>query len=102
MRHHVAHLLVEPSLKSKIAISQDSDQPPIGDNRQPRDPEAFHHCQRLANLLLGTNGDRIDDHSGFIFLDGLDLRRLLFDRKITMDKAEATQSARSQSRCAIQ
>ncbi len=86
--HHVAHLLVEAALEAEIAIGQDSDQAALGDYGQPGNPEAFHHGDRFADFLLGTDGDRIDDHAGFIFLDGLDFGGLFFDRQIAMDQSD--------------
>ena len=89
LRHHVAHLLVEAPLEAQIAIGQNSDQTSVRNDRQPGDPETLHHRDRFADFLLGADGDRIDDHPGFIFLDGLDFGRLFLDRKIAMHKADA-------------
>ena len=49
--------------------------PSLGD-RQPGDVVALHDLQGVGDLLLGADGDRIDDHAALALLDLLDLRGL--------------------------
>src|ERR1700730_14567691 len=77
--HHVADMLVEALLETQVAVGEDADQPLLGHHRQTRNAVTLHDRERLTDLLFGMYGDRIYNHPAFIFFDGCDLGRLLFD-----------------------
>ena len=48
-----------------------------------------HQPQRLGQGLVGMDRDRVDHHPGLEFLDLADLVRLLLDRHVAMNDADA-------------
>ena len=49
----------------------------------------LHQCQRIRQHRIGTDGQRIDHHAGFILLDLPHLGGLAIDIEIAVDDADA-------------
>ena len=47
-----------------------------------------HHFQRVADLVCGRHGDRIDDHAAFRTLHLIDFIGLLLDGQVAMNDAK--------------
>ncbi len=87
--HHLAHGAVETLLEAEIPIGQDADQLAAPGDRQAGDAVLLHDRERLGDRLLGVHGHRVDDHAALGLLHLLDLERLLRDRQVAVDDAEA-------------
>ena len=82
-------------LEAQVAVGQDADQPPflaavLGD-RHARDPVLLHQVQRFVDPVGRGERDRVDDHAALGPLDAVDLGRLLLDRQVLVDDAEAAE-----------
>jgi hypothetical protein len=95
LRHHVVDRPVDVGLEAQIAIRQDPDQPSflaaILGNRHARDPVGLHQVERFVNPVGWRQRDRIDDHAALGALHPVHLRRLLFDRQVLVDDADAAE-----------
>ena len=92
-RHHVGDRAVDVGFEAQIAVGQDADEPPflaavLGD-RHAGDAVLLHQIERFEDPMGGGERDRIDDHAALRPLDPIDLRRLLLDRQVLVDDAEA-------------
>ena len=92
-RHHVGDRAVDVGLEAQIAVGEDADQPPflaavLGD-RHAGDAVLLHQVERFEDPVGGGERDRIDDHAALRALDAIDFRRLLLDRQVLVDDAEA-------------
>ncbi len=89
LRHPGGDRKVHPGLEPQVAVRQDSDELARGvDDRDPGDPEAGHHGERLRDLLVGKAGDRVDDHAALRPFHLVDLGRLVSDAEVLVDDAE--------------
>ena len=88
--HHGADRLLQVALEADVAVGDDADRAPVGGHhRQARDLVPLHQLQRLGQLLVGADGDRVDDHAGLGLLDLLHLQRLLGDGQVLVNDADA-------------
>ena len=92
-RHHVGDRPVDVGLEAQIAVGQDADQPAflaavLGD-RHAGDAVLLHQLERFVDPVGRGERDRIDDHAALRPLHAIDFRRLLLDRQVLVDDAEA-------------
>ena len=65
-RHHISDRNVEPCFKTKIAVSDDSNQVArLINHRHAADVKALHDLQRFMHRSIGSNRHRVDNHSRF-------------------------------------
>ena len=84
------HRLLEVALEADVAVGEDADRPPVGGHhRQAGDLVPLHQLERGGQLLVGADGDGVDDHAGLGLLDLGDLQRLLGDGEVLVDDADA-------------
>ena len=76
--------------EAHVAVRDDADQLPVGvDDRKTRDAELRAQRLDLVDRRVGRGRDRVRDHARLAALHAVDLRRLLLDRQIAMQDAEA-------------
>ncbi len=88
-RHHRRDLGRDVLHEAQVAVGQDADRLAVARDGHTRDPEAAHHLERFADLLLRAHRDRVDDHARLGALDLVDLGGLVGDREILVDDADA-------------
>ena len=92
-RHHGGNRSVDVGLEPQIAVGENSDQPaffvPAFGNRHARDAVLLHELERFVDAVIGRERNRIDDHAALRSLHAIDFRRLLFNRKVLVDDADA-------------
>ena len=71
-----------------MPTSRPSFAPAFGD-RHAGDAVFLHQLERFVDAMLGRQRDRIHDHAALGSLDAVDFRRLLFDREVLVDDADA-------------
>ena len=90
LRHHVADQPAGIALEPHVAVGDDAEQLQVAiDDRHTRDPVAPAHRVGLADRGVRGDGDRLVDHAGLGPLDHVDLVRLVLDRQVAVDHAEA-------------
>ena len=92
-RHHRRNRTVDVCLEAQVAVRENADEPAffrarLGD-RHARNPVFLHQLERFVDAVLGRQRDRVDDHAALGSLHAIDFRRLLFDREILVDDADA-------------
>jgi L-arabinose isomerase len=85
----VGDLLARVAHEAEIPVGEDAHRLALARDRHARDAIAGHHLERLEDVLLGAHGDRVDDHARFGALDLVHLGRLIRDREILVDDADA-------------
>ena len=81
---------VEPLLEADVAVGEDADRALVRvDDRQAADPVAAHDRERLVERPRRRDRDRVDDDARLRLLDAADLARLLLDRQVLVDEADA-------------
>ncbi len=80
---------VGAGLKAQVAIGEDSHQLLALGHRHAADAVASHQVQRIADLALRFDGDRIDDHAALGALHLVDLAGLLLDRQVAVHDSQA-------------
>ena len=87
--HHFANRKVETCFESKITIGQNADQSAVFGDRHAGDLVMRHQLYGVFDLLVRRHGDRIHDHAAFRSLHLVDFRRLLLDRHVLVNDADA-------------
>lgn len=88
--HHVPDLGPgEIFNKTDVAVGQDADQLLFPDHGQAGHAVRVHEIQRVLDGVVGLDGDGIDDHAAFGFLDLFDLQLLALDAHILVHDADA-------------
>ena len=90
LSHHAVDRNIEAGLEAQVAIGENADEAALQSNGHAGNLVLAHDLQRVANLIGGRHGDRIDDHSAFRALHFVDLVGLLVDSEVAMDNAEPT------------
>jgi hypothetical protein len=63
--HHRVDWLVQVALEADVAVGEDADRPTVAAyHRQPRDAVPLHELDGGGQLLIRSDGDRVDDHPG--------------------------------------
>ncbi len=89
-RHHLANGPAVIALEPNVAVGQDPDQSPIPADRHSRNAMRAHDLEGMREGRVRIDGHRVRDQAAFALLDLGHLGRLLFDRKVAVDEAEAT------------
>ncbi len=88
--HHFRDRNVETRFKTQIAISDDADEMTVFvHNRHAADVKTLHHLERFAHRTIGTDRNRIDDHSRFRAFYFIDFFGLPFDGQVLVNDADA-------------
>ena len=92
-RHDVGDRPIEVGLEAQVAVRQDADEPAflaavLGD-RHAGDPVFLHQLERFVDPVRRGQRDRVDDHAALGPLDAIDFGRLLLDRQVLVDDADA-------------
>ena len=92
-RHDVGDRPIDVVLEPQVAVGQDADEAPflapVLRDRHAGDPVLLHQLERFEDPVGGGEGDRVDDHPALGPLDAIDFRRLLLDRQVLVDDADA-------------
>ncbi len=83
--HDMMDRLFQIGLETQIPIGEDADQLAVFGDRHAGDAVFLHHVHGVADLLVGTHGDRIDDHAALRFLHLIHLERLLLRGHVLVD-----------------
>ena len=91
--HHVGDGLLGVGLEAEVAVGQDADQAAflaavVGD-RHAGNPVVRHQLERLVDAVRRRERDRVDDHAALRALDAVHFGRLVLDREVLVDDAEA-------------
>ena len=93
LRHHVGHGPLDVGLEAQVAVGEDADEPAflaaVFGDRHAGDAVLAHQLQRFADATAGRERDRVDDHAALGPLDAIDFERLLVDRQVLVDDAQA-------------
>ena len=96
LRHDVAHesrLLLELGDEAHVAVRDDADELAVAlDDRQAGDAELPAERVDLGDSRIRCRRDGVRDHAGFAALDLVDERRLVLDREVAVQDAEAALS----------
>ena len=87
--HHVADGNVGAGFKAEVAIGEDADEPLALGNRHAGDFIAAHDFEGVANHLVGTDGDGVDNHAALRALYLVDFAGLVGDGQIAVHDADA-------------
>ena len=87
--HHVRDGQVVARLEAQVAIGENAHQLAVLGHRNAGDAVALHDVERVGDLLLGIDGDRIDDHAAFRALHAVHFLGLPVDRHVAVDDADA-------------
>ena len=77
--HHLVDGNVEAGFEAQIAIGENADQLSVLGDGHAGDLVLAHDLERIADLVGGEHGDRIDDHAAFRALHLVDFVGLLLD-----------------------
>ena len=75
--HHVADGHIGARFKAQIAVGENADELAALGHGHAGDLVAPHHFEGVGNLLIGPDGDRIDDHAALRALHLVDFAGLL-------------------------
>ena len=95
VRHQFRDLLARVGGKAHVAVGENADQfaghalAGAGDHRDAGKAVIGHQRHRVRQHGVGTDGQRIDHHAGFILLDLPHLGGLAVDVEIAVDHADA-------------
>ena len=95
VRHQLRDLLPGIGRKPHVAVGEDADQLSrhalgcAGDHGNAGKAVIVHQRQRVRQHRVGTDGQRIDHHAGFVLLDLPHLGGLPVDVEIAVDDADA-------------
>ena len=88
--HQLAHRLARIVGETHIAVGQDADKPATRfDDGNARNPMLRHKRFRLGQRRVGSDGNRVDDHTALEPLDLPHGSRLFLDRQIAVEDANA-------------
>ena len=85
--HHLVDGNVEAGFKAQVAVGENSDKLAVVRNRHSGNLVFAHDLKRIANLVGGMHGDRVDDHAAFRALHLVHFVGLLIDGEVAMDDA---------------
>ena len=85
--HHLVNGNVEAGFKAQVAVGENADQLAIVRNGDSGNLVFAHDLKRIANLVGGMHGDRVDDHAAFRALHFVNFVGLLIDGEVAMDDA---------------
>jgi hypothetical protein len=92
-RHDRGNRTIDVCLEAQIAVREDADEPALFraafSDRHARDPVLLHQLERFVNAVFGRKRDRVHDHAALGALHAIDFGRLLFDRQILVNDADA-------------
>ena len=86
--HDVGDRLVEIDFEAQVAVGDDPDDLPAGNDRQPRDPMLLRQGEDLAHRHRRRDRDRILDHPAFEALHLRDFGGLPGRRHVLVDDAQ--------------
>ena len=86
--HHARNGQVEARLEAQVAIGENPHQLAVLGHRHAGDAVALHYFERVADLLLRINSDRIDDHPAFGAFHPVHFFGLALDRHVAVDQAQ--------------
>ncbi|MEH2598280.1 hypothetical protein V1278_005193 [Bradyrhizobium sp. AZCC 1577] len=95
VRHQLRDFLFGIGRKADVAVGENADQlagrilAGAGDDGNAGKAVVLHQRQRVRQHRIGTDGQRIDHHSGFILLDLPHLRGLPLRIEVAVDDADA-------------
>ena len=95
VRHQFGNFLPGIGGKAHVAVGEDADQLArhalgcAGDHRNAGKAVIVHQRHRVGQHRVGTDGQRIDHHAGFVLLDLPHLGGLAVDIEIAVDHADA-------------
>ena len=87
--HHIAHGRFHPRLETHVTTGDDAEKGVAGDNGHAGNPALAGQFDKVADRGVRTDGDRILDHPRLVFLYGPHLARLLLDRHVLVNDADA-------------
>ena len=91
MCHHLVDGLVQPTLKTQVAVGHDANQMPVLiNNRNTSDVIAAHHFQGIPHGLATTDGHRVVNHAVLGTLHDSHLVRLFLNRHVLVYHADAS------------
>ncbi len=94
VRHQFGNFLVRIAGEAHVAIGENADQlagnvlARAGDDGNAGEAVLAHQRQRFGEFGVGTDGERIHHHAGFVFFHLPDLRGLAFRIEVAVDHAE--------------
>jgi hypothetical protein len=88
--HDLLDRQVEAALEADVPVGQDADElVRLVRDGQARDAVFLHDLEGPGDLVLGPEGDGLDDHAALVALDLIHFLGLAFDREVAVDDADA-------------
>ena len=88
--HHFGDASVQIRLKAKIPVGDNSDQTITVGYRNSGNMVFFHEIENVLNILIGPDGDRIDNHAAFGLFDLSDFKNLALDAHVAMNESQSS------------